>query len=141
MVSKRPITPEETSSAARMADAVNLHIAASLETGRETPGYVAIRMSDGGSPDNTLYDTRRDLFRHHPHDRHIFAIKVGKDSMPLREAIIVLQMHRMAFSRGVIFREEELVTPHLTELVRPLLPRTIRGLGLHLPRSPFHREN
>jgi hypothetical protein len=57
------------------------------------------------------------------------AVKVGADSMPLREAIIVLQMNRRAYANGVIFSEEAPVSTHLTELMRPFIPNTVRKLS------------
>lgn len=111
-------TQEELDAARRMADAVNLHVHAALAENRDRPGYVAIRLSDGRSPDGVLYDTRRDAARHNLNDRAAFYVKVGKDTMPAREALVVLKLARLAFERGVVFAEEEVVTPHLTELLK-----------------------
>jgi hypothetical protein len=120
---------EEAAVAQRMCEAVNMHVSASLELGRTEPGFVAIRLSDGRSTDNVLYDNRKDAVRHNLHDRFVFYVKVGKETMPLREAIIVLQMARMAFKRGVIFAEEEVITPQLSELMQPFIPKTLRKLS------------
>lgn len=144
-MTRRGITREERDAAARMADAVNLHVEAMTAADRDVPGFVAICLEDGRSPDNALYDSRRDLFRHHPSQDNIMAVKVGRDSMTLREAVAVLQLNRMAYKRGVIFREVEVITPHREELLRPLLPRTMDGLrrsssGLFLPPTPFHKR-
>lgn len=130
MTERKEITQEETDAAQRMADAVNLHVLALMAEGgtRDHPPFVAIRLSDGRSPDGVLYETRADMFRHHPHERALFAVKVGRETMPFREAVIVLQMARMAYKRGVIFSEEDVVTPHLSELMAPFIPRTLRGL-------------
>jgi hypothetical protein len=112
-------TQEEIDAARHMADAVNLHVHAMLAENRDRPGYVAIRLADGKSPDGgVLYDTRKDATRHNLHDRTNFYVKVGKDTMPVREALIVLKLARTAFKRGVIFTEEEVITPHLTELLK-----------------------
>lgn len=129
-MSPREVTPEERDAARRMMDVVNLHVHARLAAGGDAPpGYVAIRLADGRSPDgNTFYDSRRDLFRHHPHDTDIFAVKVGMETMAEDEALIVLSMNRMARSRGVIFREEEVVVPHLAELSAPYVPAAFRNL-------------
>lgn len=132
----RETTQEERDSAKRMADAVNAHVHARRAS--ESPaGYVAIRLRDGSDPDRVMYDTRADVFRHHPHDRYLFAVKIGMETMSEREAMIVLQMSRMAFRRGVIFADEEVVTPQLTELMQGFIPRTLGALkrpsGLHLP--------
>jgi hypothetical protein len=122
------LTQEETDAAKRMADAVNLHVHARLESGSGDAGYVAIRLSDGRSPDGEFFPDRKSVFRDHPHERNIFAVKIGVETMPEREAVIVLQMARMAYKRGVIFSEEEVVTPHLSEQMLGLLPRTLGAL-------------
>lgn len=125
----REITAEERDSAKRLADAVNLHVHARLAAGGDAPpGYVCIQLSDGRDPDGVMYDTRKDVFRHHPFERYLFAVKVGMETMPEREALIVLQMARMAFKRGVIFSEEEVVAPQLSELMSGMIPRTLKGL-------------
>lgn len=128
---ERPVTQEEKDAAQRLADAVNLHVLAVLAegTGRDQPGYVAIRLEDGRSPDGVLYDTRRDACHHHRFNAATCYVKVGRETMPLNEALIVLQMNRMAFKNGVVFSEEEVITPQLTELMRPFIPRTLRGVG------------
>lgn len=132
MSTDRPpgITAEEWTAAQRLADAVNLHVAAQnaeLGNGRDRPGYVAIRLSDGRSPDGVLYDTRADATRHQS-DPGCFYVRVGRSSMPVREALVVLQYGRMAYRRGVIFTEEEVVLPQRLELARPFIPRTFRGV-------------
>lgn len=129
-MSDRPVvTSELTDAAKRLADAVNLHVLAGLAENRDRPGFVAIRLSDGRSPDGVLYDSRRDVFRHHPHERALFAVKVGKETMPEREAVIVLQMARMSYRRGVVFSEEEPLVPHLSELLTPFIPKTLKELS------------
>ena len=122
-------TDEEWDAARRMADAVNLHVAvqnAQMGNGRERPGYVAIRLSDGRSPDGKLYDTRKDAARHQA-DPWNFYVRVGRESMSPREAWIVLNHSRAAKRRGVVFSEEEVITPQRLELVRGVIPRTFRG--------------
>lgn len=126
-------TPEEWDAARRMADAVNLHIAAhnaELGNGRDKPGYIAIRLEDGRSPDGVLYDSRRDAARHHPPypDAHCY-VKIGRTTMGVREAMVVLQIHRQAFRRGVVFSEEEVVIPQRLEVIKPFIPRTLRGIN------------
>lgn len=125
------VTEEETSSAKRMADAVNLHVMAVLAegSGRERPGFIAIRLEDGRPSDeaNPLYDSRADATRHNMSDPAVCYIKIGRETMPLSEALIVLQMNRMAYKRGVVFTEEEVIVPQLTELMNPFIPRTLRG--------------
>lgn len=131
MGSEREVTQEERDSAKRMQEAVNLHVHALLAegTGRDRPAYVAINLADGRSPDGTLYDTRRDAAGHNKHNNNIGFIRVGREFMPEREALIMLQMLRMARARGVIFSEEEVIVPQLTELMRPFIPRTLRELN------------
>lgn len=126
-------TPEEWDAAKRLSDAVNLHVLAhraELGHGRDTPGYIAVRLADGRSPDGKLYDTRRDAARHWPpYPNGMTYIKVGRDDISVREALIVLMYHRMAYSRGVVFSEEEVIIPNRLELARPFIPRTLRGVN------------
>jgi hypothetical protein len=122
---------EEMAVAQRMCDAVNLHVhaIAAEGEGREQPGFVAIRLSDGRFPGRSAVRLpRRRRSRHHHHDRFMFFVRVGRETMPLREALIVLQMARMAFKRGVIFSEEEVIVPQMTELMHPFIPNTLRRL-------------
>lgn len=129
----REVTQEETDSAKRLAEAVNLHVSALMAegTGRERPGFIAVRLEDGKPADeaNPLYDSRADATRHHIHNTNVFYVKIGRDTMPISEALIVLQMNRMARKRGVIFTEEEVIVPQLPELMQPFIPRTLRGLN------------
>jgi len=125
-----PFPKELVAAAERMREAVNIHVVASLALDKDKPGYVAIRLDDGRSPDGTLYDSRADATRHcgNINGGGVTYIKVGRETMPLREAILVLQMNRKAFTRGVVFTEEEVVTPHLSELTQPFIPNTFRKL-------------
>jgi hypothetical protein len=112
-----------------MRDCVNMHVAARLASGADKPQFVAIRLDTGKSPDNhTLYDERKDVYRYNT-ARNILAVKVGVETMPLREAIIVLQQHRQAYSTGHVFSDEAPITPHLTELLAPFIPNTLRKLN------------
>lgn len=127
-----PGLPQELIDAAgRMRDAVNLHVTVSPLLGDRQPGFLAIRLEDGRAHDGgTLYDTRRDAVRHTQNlGRGWFYVKVGADSMGEREAIIVLQQARQAYANGVVFAEEELITPQLSELMKPFIPRTLGILG------------
>jgi hypothetical protein len=131
--------PQELIDAAnRMKDAVNLHVVVSSAFAERKIGFLAIRLSDGTAHDKgTLYDTRRDAVRHTQNlEPGWFYVKVGAETMSEREAIIVLQMARRAFKKGVVFAEEEPVVPMLTELALPYIPNTIHRLGdgLILPR-------
>jgi len=102
--------------ARRMMDAVNLHVMATLEQNRDRPGYVAIRLEDGRSPDGVVYDSRKDAARHQPDPKN-FYVKIGKMSMSATEAYTVLRFARMALKSGVVFAEEEPVLPQLSEYI------------------------
>lgn len=122
-------TEEEWDSAKRMADAVNLHVTVlkqQLASGRTTPGYVAVRLSDGRSPDGVLHDSRKEAARLQA-DPWNFYVKVGRDFMTPKEAWILLNYSRAAKRRGVVFAEEEPILPHRLELAASLIPRTFRG--------------
>lgn len=123
------ITDNERDAAQRLADAVNLHVhaIAAEGSGRDKPAYIAVRLFDGRSPDGVLYDSRSDATRHQ-NDPGVFFVKVGRDTMPLNEALIVLQMNRRAYRQGVVFTEEEVVAPQLPELMARFIPRTLRGI-------------
>lgn len=125
-----PKDQEVLDSAQRMADAVNLHVlaVAAEGAGRDRPGFVAIRLSDGRSPDGVLYDNRREAVLRHRFEGGVCYIRVGRETMPTREAVIVLQMHRLAYKRGVVFAEEDVVVPQMTELMKPFIPRTLKEL-------------
>lgn len=107
---------ETWDSARRMMDAVNLHVLAMTESGRDRPGFVAIRLSDGRSPDGVLYDSRRECVRYQPNN-DVFPCQVEKMNMSAKEAVTVLKFARMAFRNGVIFAEEAPILPQLSELV------------------------
>lgn len=122
-------TADVVNAAKHMRDCVNMHVTARLASGATKPQFVAIALDTGKSPDNnTLYDERKHVFRYNT-ARNIMAIKVGVETMGLREAIIVLQQHRQAYAAGVIFSDEAPITPHLTELLAPYIPNTIRRLN------------
>lgn len=129
-----PVTaefPQELVDAAnRMRDAVNLHVVAGTLGIRERHlQWLAIRLEDGRS-DGEVYETRKDAVRHTMNkSKGWFYVKVGVDSMGEREAIIVLQQARQAFAKGVVFAEEEVITPMLSELLKPFIPNTIHKLG------------
>lgn len=129
MNDERPeITQEEKDAARRLMDAVNIHVDASRASGREKPGWVAIKLSDGRSPTGDLYDEQKDAARFNAYDPNVFFLKVGKMPIGFREALLQLQQHRQARRAGVVFHREVVVLPQLSELLRPHLPRTMRGL-------------
>jgi hypothetical protein len=134
--------PQELLDAAqRMRDAVNLHVAVSPLLGERRIGFLAIRLDTGSAHDGgTLYDTRPDAVKHTKNESGgFFYVKVGADTMKENESIIVLQMARRAYAAGVVFAEEEPVTPMLTELALPYIPNTIRHTGLILPNRRTNR--
>lgn len=124
------LNPELLNAAARMRDAVNLHVVAGNLGVRERHlQWVAINLDDGRS-DGEVYETRRDAVRHtHLKSKAWFYVKVGADSMGERESIIVLQQARQAYKAGVVFAEEHVITPQLSELMAPFIPQTLRKLG------------
>lgn len=105
-------TQEEKDAVQRLCDAVNLHVDAQ---GSEAFGkYVAIRLSDGRSPDGTLYDTRADACRYQP-DPWCFYVKVGPGGIQPNEAWVVLGYARQARDAGTVFQNEEPIVPMLLE--------------------------
>lgn len=117
-----PVTTEESDAAKYMMDAVNLHVQASRANGREKPGWVAVRLSDGKSPTGDLYDNQQDAARFNMNDSNVFYLKVGKDTIGFREALTVLRLNRQARKNGVVFTRETVVAPMLVENLRGLLP-------------------
>lgn len=126
---------EEWDAARRMRDAVNLHVLALENEERPAPPYVAIRLSDGRSPDGIAYPSRREAARAQRADPWCFYVKIGRQTMTEKEALILLMYARMAKKRGVVFSEEETVLPQRLELARPFIPRTLRA-ALDTPGLP-----
>lgn len=107
-------TQEEKDAVQHLCDAVNMHVQA---IGGEAFGkYVAIRLQDGKSPDNALYDTRGDAVRHNINDPWCFYVKVAPGGIQAREAWVVLGYARQAKKAGAVFQNEEPIVPMLTEL-------------------------
>jgi hypothetical protein len=106
-------TEDEKNAVQRLCDAVNLHWEA---LGSEAVGkYVAIRLSDGRSPDGTLYDTRADAARVQP-DPWCFYVRVTPGGIQPKEAWVVLGYSRQAKKAGVVFQNEEPIIPQRLEL-------------------------
>lgn len=106
-------TQEEQDAVRRLCDAVNVHWEA---IGSEARGkYVAIRLSDGSSPDGSLYDSRADAARVQD-DPWCFYVKVNPGGIRPKEAWVVLGYARQAKKNGVVFQNEEPITPHRLEL-------------------------
>lgn len=130
-----PLKPEEATqdewdAAARLRDAVNMHLAAQ---GDDAHGkYIAVRLADGSS-DGNLYDTRRDAARHQVDDPWCFYVKVCVGGMQITEAWVVLTYARQAKRRGVVFSEEEVILPQRLELGGSMtaraLPVVFRGVN------------
>jgi len=116
--------------AARMRDAINLHVFAGNTGIRERHlQWLAINLEDGRS-DGNVYESRRDAVRHTRNlSKGWFFPKLGQEQMGERESIIVLQMARQAFKNGVVFAEEEPIVPMLSELSLPFIPNTIKNLS------------
>lgn len=125
----RPITEEELSAAKRLSEAVNLHVHAQLASGRETAGFIAVRLADGRACDGELYDDRKAAAWHNRNETGVFFVKIGADTMPVNEALIVLQQHRQAYRTGHRFVEEDLITPQRREQLAPFIPSTIKHIG------------
>lgn len=122
MTDEQPkLTQEESDAAKHLMDAVNIHVQASRASGREKPGWVAIRLSDGKSPTGDLYDDQKDAARFNLYDSNVFFLKVGKDTMGFREALVVLRVNRQARTNGVVFTRETVVPPMLAEDLNKLL--------------------
>jgi hypothetical protein len=122
-------TDEELQAARYLMEAVNLHVLvqnAELGNGRDKPGYLAIRLSDGKSPDGILYDSRPEAVRHQD-DSWNFYVCVGRAAMQLKEAWVVLMYARQSKARGIVHAEEETILPQRLELVAGNIPRTFRG--------------
>lgn len=121
-------SPSEWDAAQRCAAEVNAHVAVyreHLKQGRSAPGFIAIRLADGRSPDHVLYDTRREATKHQPpYPDGMMYVKIAPTDMTPRMALIVLKAHRHAFEKGVVFTEEEIVLPHRLEDLRTLIPGT-----------------
>ena len=108
------ISDEEKTAVQHLRDAVNLHL---MAQGAEAHGkYIAIRLSDGKSPDGALYDTRRDAARHNRDDPWCFYVKVCVGGISEQEAWCVLGYARQAKKAGVVFAEEEAVVPQRLEI-------------------------
>ncbi|HEY2087452.1 MAG TPA: hypothetical protein VGH54_15730 [Mycobacterium sp.] len=128
MNGERPeLTTEESDAARHLMDAVNIHVQASRASGREKPGWVAIRLQDGKSPTGDLYDTQSDAARFSMNDSNVFYVKVGKDTMGFREALIQLRVNRQARARGVVFTRETVVAPMLIEGINEMLRKGRRA--------------
>lgn len=125
------LTGAEKDAARRVMESVNLHYQARLAAAAHDapPQFVAIDLADGRS-DGVLYDSRADAVRMTINSPRVyFYVRVGIEPMPFREAAIVLMQHRQAFKAGARFADEAPITPHLTELLTPFIPRTLGALG------------
>lgn len=124
MTDEKPeLTREESDAAKYLMDAVNIHVQASRASGREKPGWVAVRLQDGKSPTGDLYDTQQDAARFNLYDSNVFFVKVGKDTMGFREALMQLRVNRQARKNGIVFHRETVVAPIMIEDINKLLGR------------------
>lgn len=121
------LTQEEWSAVQRLKDAVNAHVHISRETrpDRTSPPFLGISLDTGGSPDNTLYDTRNDCVRHLVlKDPYVFPVRIGVQEISAKEAWCILGFAREAKTQGVAFHHEDPVMPQRSELLLPFLRRT-----------------
>lgn len=103
-------------SARRMADNVNIHIAA---LGEAASGkWVAIRLSDGGS-DGVLYDTRTQAITHQVHEKQCLYVRIPPfgDTMTPREAQAFLNLQRSLYDAGYRLQDPDDPAP-----INPLIP-------------------
>lgn len=127
-------TEDERTAVQHMCDSINMHVQA---IGSDAFGrYVAIRLEDGKSPDNALYDTRADAVRHNIHDPWCFYVKVNPGGIGPNEAWVVLGYARQAKESGVVFQNEEPIVPMLLEQGGSWLTRQRKTL---LPGGTFSR--
>jgi hypothetical protein len=92
--------PQDLKDAAKRAsDAINLAISV---IGTFNTGYIAIRLSDGGT-DGVIYETRRDAVKHQLHETQ--CAYVGLRNLPggsnPKEMAVFLTWNRDAYSRGM----------------------------------------
>lgn len=91
----------------RMADAVNLHLAAD-------PGNIgkwcAIRLADGDS-DGVVYDTRADAVRHQLHEQLCAYICIPPGGMQPIEAASYINYHRQLYDAGFRLPDPEFGLP------------------------------
>lgn len=126
-------TQEERDAVQRLCDAVNVHVLA--QKSEAFGKYVAIRLSDGRSPDGALYDTRADAVRHQP-DPWCFYVKVAPGGIRPKEAWVVLGYARQAKKSGAVFQNEEPIVPQRLELGGSWLARQRMALS---PGGTFSR--
>jgi hypothetical protein len=115
--------------ARRMADEVNLHVAALGHAASRK--WVAIRLSDGGS-DGVLYDTRRDAIVHQVHEKQCCYVRLPPfgQTMNYREAESYLTFHRSIYDAGYRLQDPDDPQP-IKPLVNVAAPG--RGSTLALP--------
>lgn len=90
--------PGISDAARRMADAVNIHLAA---VGLAAVGkWVACRLSDGVS-DQVLYDTKRHAVRHQVHEQLCAYVHVPVTGMTAAQAQRYLDFTRQCYDNGI----------------------------------------
>jgi len=138
MIDWDAVTPEEWDVARRVADAVNIHLAADPDA----RGFVACRM-DTGRSDGNLYDTRSDAVRHmmpSGEESWYMYVKVTPEGATPKGAWVYVVQCRAMRERGIRPDHEDIQLPTRLEALarltgdRRLAPRP----GIHdlvLPSS------
>lgn len=126
----RDFPQELRDAAARMRDAVNRHVVPDpFGLHDREIVWIAVKLEDGTS-NGVGYESRKAAVKDTRNlARGWFFVRVGAEGMGERESLIVLQQARQAFRAGVVFAEEAPVTPQLSELLLPYIPRTLHNLG------------
>lgn len=108
-----------TDAARHASDAVNLHISA---IGFDAVGkWVAIRLSDGRNPGNTLYDSRLDAVRHQSDEKLFAYVAIPPSGLNVCAAESFLKTNRMLYDAG--FRLADPDDVHGGKQVIPRLTR------------------
>ena len=112
--------------ARRMADEINLHVAALGEAASRK--WVAIRLSDGGS-DGVLYDTRPDAITHQLHERLCCYVRLPPfgQMMTVSEAESFLTFNRSIYDAGYRLQD-----PDEPQMIKPLVNVAAPGRGARL---------
>ena len=96
-----PATNEPSDAAKRASDAINLHLA-TVDWDTARMGWVAIRMSDGGT-DGNLYFSKQSAIKHQMHEQQCCYIALRNliaGATP-RDMEIFLRWNREAYNAGL----------------------------------------
>lgn len=89
-----PLFPLFSQEAYRCSEIIRAHIADG-----KTDGWVAVRLSDGGT-DGIVYDTRRNAIRFQLHETQCAYVQVPWDNFPVHHAERFLAIHRDLYKAG-----------------------------------------